>query len=38
MLVDAMLLALEVERTGSKEQKVERLRMQIGLKPGMNLI
>ncbi|OCL13612.1 hypothetical protein AOQ84DRAFT_372017 [Glonium stellatum] len=33
-LVDAILLALDVERTGSKEQKVEKLRMQIGLKPS----
>ncbi|OCK82180.1 hypothetical protein K432DRAFT_403132 [Lepidopterella palustris CBS 459.81] len=32
-LVDAMLLALEAEGTGTKEQKMERLRMQMGLTP-----
>ncbi|KAF2090712.1 hypothetical protein K490DRAFT_53676 [Saccharata proteae CBS 121410] len=31
-LVDAMLLALEEERKGTRDQKVERLRVQFGLK------
>ncbi|KAJ9639964.1 hypothetical protein H2201_006866 [Coniosporium apollinis] len=33
-MLDAMLLGLEAERTGNKEQKVERLRMHLGLKPN----
>ncbi|EON63016.1 hypothetical protein W97_02242 [Coniosporium apollinis CBS 100218] len=32
--LDAMLSGLEADRTGSKEQKVERLRMHLGLKPN----
>lgn len=33
-LLDAMLVALEADRTGTEEAKRERLRVQIGLKPN----
>jgi len=33
-VVDAILLSLEAERTGKEEEKRERLRVQIGLKPN----
>lgn len=32
--VDAILLALEADRTGKETEKRERLRVQIGLKPN----
>lgn len=33
-LLDAMLVALEADRTGTEDAKRERLRVQIGLKPN----